>query len=67
MKRTMKALFALGMVVGAAAAEAQGLDPAQIGKPATDSWPTYSGDDSGRRFSPLTQIDQTNIKKVGLA
>ena len=67
MNWTMKALFALGMAVGAAAAEAQGLDPAQIGKPATDSWPTYSGDYSGRRFSPLTQIDQTNIKNLGLS
>jgi alcohol dehydrogenase (cytochrome c) len=67
MKRTMKALFAFGMVVGAAAAEAQGLDPDLIGKPATDSWPTYSGDYSGRRFSPLAQVNQTNIKDLGLS
>ena len=67
MKRTLKLLFALGMVVCAAAAEAQGLDPAQIGKPAIDSWTTYSGDYSGRRFSPLTQINQANIKNLGLS
>ena len=36
-------------------------------KPATDSWPTYSGDYSGRRFSSLTQINQTNVKNLGLA
>ena len=28
------------------------------------SWPTYNGDYSGRRFSELTQINQTNINKL---
>src|ERR1700724_2285474 len=46
---------------------AQGVDPASLTKPATDSWPTYSGDYSSQRFSPLTQINQTNIKNLGLA
>src|SRR5207248_4331351 len=40
---------------------AQGLDPAALLKPATDTWPTYNGDYSGRRFSPLDQINATNI------
>ena len=44
-----------------------GLDPAQILKPLSDSWPTYSGDYTGRRYSALTQIDQTTIKNLGLA
>ena len=34
-----------------------GLTTAQIEKPATDAWPTYNGDYSGRRFSPLTKIN----------
>ncbi len=34
---------------------------------ATESWPTYSGDYSGRRFSPLTQINRSNVKALTLA
>jgi alcohol dehydrogenase (cytochrome c) len=44
-----------------------GLDPAAILKPLAESWPTYSGDYSGRRYSSLTQIDQTTVKSLGLA
>ena len=29
-------------------------------------WPTYNGDYSGRRNSPLTQIDKSNVKNLGL-
>jgi alcohol dehydrogenase (cytochrome c) len=43
-----------------------GLDPATLLKPATDSWPTYAGDYSQRRFSPLTQINQGNVKNLAL-
>jgi alcohol dehydrogenase (cytochrome c) len=45
----------------------QGLDPAQILKPLGDSWPTYSGDYSGRRYSSLTQINQSNVRHLTLA
>jgi alcohol dehydrogenase (cytochrome c) len=34
---------------------------------ATDSWSTYSGDDSGKRFSPLAQINTANVKTMTLA
>ena len=44
-----------------------GLDPATILKPLADSWPTYSGDYSGRRYSSLNQINQTTLKNLGLA
>ncbi|PWU11472.1 MAG: acido-empty-quinoprotein group A [Terriglobia bacterium] len=43
------------------------LDPALLGKPATDAWPTYYGDYSGRRFSTLKQINQSNVKAMTLA
>jgi alcohol dehydrogenase (cytochrome c) len=33
----------------------------------TDAWPTYNGDYSGRRFSPLTQIQASNISGLALA
>ena len=40
------------------------LDPALLLKPATTAWPTYNGDYSGRRFSTLDQINQSNISKL---
>jgi alcohol dehydrogenase (cytochrome c) len=33
----------------------------------SDSWPTYNGDYSGRRYSALTQINKTNVKSLKLA
>src|SRR5271167_1388594 len=35
--------------------------------PLKDSWPTYSGDYSGQRFSSLTQINTSNVKNMTLA
>ncbi|HEV8466173.1 MAG TPA: PQQ-binding-like beta-propeller repeat protein, partial [Pseudolabrys sp.] len=42
---------------------AQGLDPKtlQLFKQPAGVWPTYNGDYSGRRFSDLTQINQSNV------
>ncbi len=34
---------------------------------APDSWPTYAGDYSQRRYSTLRQIDQTNVRHLTLA
>ena len=45
---------------------AQALDPATLTKPLGDSWPTYSGDYSGKRYSALKQINQTNVKNLTL-
>ena len=45
----------------------QGLDPATIANPPADSWPSYHGDYSGRRHSPLTQITPQNVASIGLA
>ena len=50
------------------AGQAQGgLDPASIRKPLADTWPTYSGDYTGRRYSSLKQINQTTVKNLTLA
>jgi alcohol dehydrogenase (cytochrome c) len=54
----------MSLVVGA---QSRGLDPAQLVKPLGDSWPTYSGDYTGRRYSTLKQIDQSNVKQLSLA
>jgi alcohol dehydrogenase (cytochrome c) len=46
---------------------AQGLDPAKLGQAPSDTWPTYNGDYSGRRFSPLKQITGANVGSMTLA
>jgi acido-empty-quinoprotein group A len=48
-------------------APAQGLTQADLLQPKPDSWPTYNGDYSGRRFSPLAQIDTSNVYTLALA
>src|SRR4029450_10791858 len=43
------------------------LDPGKLLKAPTDSWPTFNGDYSGRRFSPLTRITSANVHHLSLA
>ena len=58
----LSALAATGIVTG------QGrLDPATLLAPGTDSWPTFNGDYTGRRFSTLTNIDTENVQQLSLA
>jgi alcohol dehydrogenase (cytochrome c) len=45
----------------------QGLDPAALLKQPVTQWPSYNGDYSGRRFSPLKQINSTNVQNLSLA
>jgi alcohol dehydrogenase (cytochrome c) len=54
-------------IVLSIAALGQGLDPAKLLKPPTDTWPTYNGDYSGRRYSTLSQINSSNVKNLRLA
>ena len=42
------------------------LDPHAIGSPPVTSWPTFNGDYSGQRYSPLTQIDAGNLNQLAL-
>jgi len=44
-----------------------GLNPAKLGPAPTDNWPTYNGDYSGRRYSRLARINQSNINSLSLA
>ena len=46
---------------------AQPLDPAQLLKPLANDWPSYAGDYTGRRYSALTQVNQSNVKNLTLA
>lgn len=47
--------------------QAQALDPVTLTKPLSDSWPTYSGDYSGQRYSRLKQINTSNVKGLSMA
>jgi alcohol dehydrogenase (cytochrome c) len=49
------------------AADNTGVTPAELLKPLKDSWPTYNGDYSGKRYSALTQIDRSNVMHLTLA
>ena len=51
----------------ASSGHGEGLNPADILKPLAEQWPTYSGDYSGKRYSLLTQINQSNVKNLALA
>jgi acido-empty-quinoprotein group A len=57
----------LALILNAPRAAAQELDPAALTKPATDTWATYNGDYSGKRFSPLDQINAANVGSLTLA
>jgi alcohol dehydrogenase (cytochrome c) len=46
---------------------ARDLAPADLLKPLGKSWPSYSGDYTGKRFSPLAQVNQTTVKQLSLA
>jgi alcohol dehydrogenase (cytochrome c) len=67
MNRVLLTLSLLAAPVWLAAQGQEGLDPATLGKPLADSWPTYSGDYSGRRYSALDQINPATVKSLGLA
>src|SRR5581483_2141550 len=43
-----------------------GLDPADIWKPLTDEWRSYSGDLSGKRYSSLKLVNATTVKNLSL-
>jgi alcohol dehydrogenase (cytochrome c) len=60
--------FACAILLASATLAAQaGVNPADFGRPPTDSWPTYNGDYSGRRYSPLDQVNAGNVKRLSLA
>jgi glucose dehydrogenase len=72
MDRCLDGLIRVGLVVlaltlGAMIAGGQGLDPAALLRPATDTWPTYNGDYSGRRYSTLDQINAGNVGSLTVA
>jgi alcohol dehydrogenase (cytochrome c) len=65
----MKAVLLPAVLVAATltVSAQSGTDQTPLSKPLGESWPTYNGDYSGRRYSPLTQINQSNVKSLTLA
>jgi alcohol dehydrogenase (cytochrome c) len=58
----LSSLLAPGLMFGQGA-----LNPAEILKPLSDQWSTYSGDYTGKRYSTLTNVNPTTLKNLGLA
>ena len=70
MTRTTLALLTAALVAGpglSAQDQKPLLPPADMLKPLSDSWLTYSGDYSGRRYSALKDINQSTVKNLSLA
>ena len=59
--------FAPVLMLAQGAQSQGGLDPASLLKPLGESWPTYSGDYTGRRYSALAQVNQQTVKNLTLA
>ena len=66
MKKTLTASLLL-FAPTLALAQTGGLDPMAIQKPLADEWRSYSGDLSGRRYSTLKLINQSNVQNLSLA
>ncbi|HET7697456.1 MAG TPA: acido-empty-quinoprotein group A [Vicinamibacterales bacterium] len=72
MRAMRAALIAAALASAALAAQQPPASPValtadQIENPTTESWPTYNGDYSGRRYSPLLKINTGNVKNLSLA
>ncbi|HCC56395.1 MAG TPA: acido-empty-quinoprotein group A [Solibacterales bacterium] len=60
-------LAAAALVPGILMGQGGAVNPAELLKPLKDSWPTYNGDYSGKRYSALSQIDRSNVTHLTLA
>jgi PQQ-dependent dehydrogenase (methanol/ethanol family) len=58
------AAVAVALAVGATFAQ---LDPAALLAPPPEAWPQHGRDPSATRFSPLDQIDRTNVGRLQVA
>src|SRR5262245_31975523 len=67
---TLKTLLTVTMLIVApvlVAGQGRGVAPDELLKPLGESWLTYSGDYTGRRYSSLRQINQNTVKNLTLA
>ena len=65
--RYVALLVLCALTTGSTQVMAQGASDQVLVHPATNSWPGYQGDYSGRRHTSLTQITPENVKNLSLA
>src|SRR5436190_13295351 len=61
-------LLVISVLVGPAVlfGQSSGLDPADMTKPLSDQWTSYSGDLSGKRYSLLKHVNASTVKNLSL-
>jgi acido-empty-quinoprotein group A len=64
--KKLSLLLSFGLLF-ATHAPAQALDPGKMLTSPTDTWPTFNGDYTGRRYSTLTQVNRQNVGSLTLA
>ncbi|MGI8958201.1 MAG: acido-empty-quinoprotein group A [Bryobacteraceae bacterium] len=47
--------------------QGKGVSPTELLQPLKNSWPTYNGDYSGKRYSALKQVNRSNVQHLTLA
>lgn len=67
MPRTLLIAGPLLLLPLALSGQGRGIAPAELYKPLTDAWPTYSGDYSGRRYSSLDAVNTGTVRNLTLA
>ncbi len=67
MLKLLPAVFVISQLLAIAPAADLGLKQQDLSKPLSQDWPTFNGDYSGRRFSKLSQINQSNVQHLTLA
>jgi alcohol dehydrogenase (cytochrome c) len=63
LKRTLLPFLLSSFV---ALGQSGGVTPQQLLQPLKDSWPTYNGDYTGKRYSALTQVNRATVKNLTL-
>ena len=61
--RTVCVILGIGLLAAASRAQTTSLPFADIAQPKPGTWPTYHGNLSGNRFSPLDQINTSNVQR----
>ena len=67
MRRVISLIASFGCCAVLNGTAQQATDTSTFAQPPTGSWPTYNGDYSGRRYSPLTTINADNVGSLSLA
>ena len=67
MQKFLSAVLLLCTIAPACFGADEGLNLQNLLKPLSKDWPTFNGDYSGKRFSSLSQINQSNVQKLTLA